>query len=73
MPLILNVHIRHVLDVVDQAGAPVAAGSLQRLDDLQAQWAERKAELADITATDIATVNDWASANGVPHATPPIN
>ncbi len=24
-------------------------------------------------ATDIATVNDWVSANGVPHATPPIN
>jgi len=73
MPPMLDVHIRHVLDVVDQAGAPVAAGSLQRLDDLKVQWAERKAELADITATDIATVNDWASGNGVPHATPPIN
>ncbi len=73
MPLILNVHIRHVLDVVDQASAPVAAGSLQRLDDLKAQWAERKAEFAGITATNITTVSDWAIANGVPHATPPIN
>jgi len=73
MPPMLDVHIRHVLDVVDQAGAPVAAGSLQRLDDLKAQWAQRKAELADISATDIATVNDWASANGVPHAAPPGN
>ena len=73
MPPMLDVHIRHVLDVVDQAGAPVAAGSLQRLDDLKAQWAQRKAELADITATDIATVNDWASADGVPHAAPPGN
>ena len=73
MPPMLDVHIRHVLDVVDQAGAPVAAGSLQRLDDLKAQWAQRKAELADVAATDIATVNDWASANGVPHATLPIN
>jgi photosystem II stability/assembly factor-like uncharacterized protein len=71
MPPMLDVHIRHVLDVVDAAGAPVAAGSLQRLDDLKVQWAERKSELADITATDIATVNDWASNNAVPHATPP--
>ena len=73
MPPMLDVHIRHVLDVVDEAGAPVAAGSLLRLYDLKSQWAERKAELADITATDIATVNDWASTNGVPHAAPPVN
>jgi len=43
------------------------------MTDLKVLWAERKAELANITAADIATVNDWASANGVPHATPPIN
>jgi hypothetical protein len=73
MPPMLDVHIRHVLDVIDEAGAPVAAGSLLRLDDLKDQWAERKAELVDITATDITTVNDWASTNGVPHATPPVN
>ncbi len=60
-------------DVVDQAGSPVAAGSLQRLVDLKAQCVERTVELADINATDIATVIDWASANGVPHATLPIN
>jgi len=73
MPPMLDVHVRHVLDVVDEAGAPVAAGSLQRLDDLKVQWAERKAELAEISATDIATVNDWARTNGAPHATPPLN
>ncbi len=73
MPPMLDVHVRHVLDVLDEAGAPVAAGSLQRLDDLKTQWADRKAELADITATDIAAVNDWARSNGAPHATPPLN
>ncbi|MGI9205529.1 MAG: WD40/YVTN/BNR-like repeat-containing protein [Woeseiaceae bacterium] len=73
MPPMLDVHVRHVLDVVDEAGAPVAAGSLLRLDDLKAQWAERKAELEEIAASDIATVNEWASTNGAPHATPPVN
>lgn len=73
MPPMLDVHIRHVLDVIDDAGAPVAAGSLQRLEDLKVQWAGRKAELEDISATDIATVNEWANSNGVPRATPPVN
>lgn len=71
MPPMLDVHIRHVLDVVDQAGAPVAAGSLQRLDDLKKQWADRKAELQAISESDVATVNDWAKSNDVAHATPP--
>ena len=73
MPPMLDVHVRHVLDVLDEAGAPVAAGSLLRLDDLKVQWADRKAELATISATDIATVNEWARTNGAPHATPPLN
>jgi hypothetical protein len=73
MPPMLDVHIRHVLDVLDSASAPVAAGSLQRLADLQRQWAERKREVHDIAATDIATVNQWANGNGVPHVTPPGN
>lgn len=73
MPPMLDVHIRHVLDVLDEAGAPVAAGSLQRLEDLQDQWTERKAELADISSTDIAAVNDWARQNDVAHARLPEN
>jgi len=73
MPPMLDVHIRHVLDVLDEAGAPVAAGSLQRLEDMKEQWAERKAELIDIAETDVSTVNDWADSNGVPHTTPPVN
>jgi hypothetical protein len=62
-----------VLDVMDAAGAPVAAGTLLRLDDMKIQWAERKAELMDISESDVATVNEWAESNGVPAATPPLN
>ncbi len=71
MPPMLDVHIRHVLDVMDGAGAPVSAGSLQRLEDLKVQWSERKLELDAINASDIATVNAWAQNNGVVHVSPP--
>ncbi len=67
MPPMLDVHIRHVLDVIDQASAPVSAGSLQRLADMQEQWAERKVALMQIAATDVAAVNSWARENGVSH------
>lgn len=71
MPPMLDVHMRHVLDVIDQASAPVSAGSLQRLEDLKQQWAERKAALTQITVTDVAAVNSWARENGVSHVVAP--
>jgi hypothetical protein len=67
----LDVHIRHVLDVIDRAGAPVSEGSLQRLTDLDFQWQDRRSELRDIENTDLAAVNDWARDNGILHVTPP--
>jgi hypothetical protein len=67
----LDVHIRHVLDVMDEAGAPVSAGSLQRLEDLKAQWSERKSELDAISASDIAAVNAWARTNGIAYVAAP--
>jgi hypothetical protein len=71
MPPMLDVHIRHVLDVIDEASAPVAGGSLQRLGDLQEAWAERKAVLTEIASTDIAAVNTWAKENSVLYVAPP--
>jgi hypothetical protein len=56
---------------MDQASAPVSAGSLLRLADVREQWLERKAALAQITSTDIAAVNRWARENGVSHVIPP--
>lgn len=71
MPPMLDVHIRYLLDVMDRAGAPVSAGSLQRLEDLKAQWSEREAELDAIISSDIATVNAWARNNNVAHVSTP--
>jgi hypothetical protein len=71
MPPMLDVHIRHVLDVIDQASAPVSAGSLQRLADLQVQWEERRESLMQIAAGDVAAVNIWAREYGVSHVQPP--
>jgi hypothetical protein len=71
MPPMLDVHIRHVLDVIDRAGAPVSAGSLQRLSDLDYLWQDRKSELRSISNTDIAAINDWANENGVGHVSAP--
>jgi hypothetical protein len=67
MPPMLDVHIRHVLDVIDRAGAPVSEGSLTRLSDLDYQWEDKKSELRRISSTDLAAINDWARTNRVTH------
>jgi len=71
MPPMLDVHIRHVLDVIDRAGAPVSEGSLQRLSDLDFQWQDRRAELRSIANSDLEAINDWARQNRVLHVSQP--
>jgi hypothetical protein len=63
--------VRHLLYVVDDAGAPVAAGALERLADLEAEWDALRAELDAITSSDIAAVNQWARDNTIPHISLP--
>ena len=63
--------VRHLLYVVDDAGPPVAAGALERLADLRAEWDALRAELDAIASTDIAAVNQWARDNTVPHISLP--
>ena len=72
MPPMLDVHIRHVFDVIDRAGAPVSEGSLQRLSDLKAQWMVAKAELSDITQRELAAINQWAEEKKVTHILAPL-
>ena len=73
MPPMLDVHIRHVFDVIDRAGAPVSAGSLQRLSDLREQWLIAKAQLIAITENELSRVNEWAQENNVLHVPEPID
>jgi len=63
--------VRHLLDVIDDAGPPLAAGALERLEDLKQEWANLQAELREISASDIVAVNAWARTNAVKHVTPP--
>ena len=67
LPPRLLKNVRHLLDVIDDAGPPVAAGALERLEDLEAEWAVLESELAEIEASDIAAVNTWAQERAVPH------
>ena len=70
-PSKLEVQVKHVVDVMDGAGAPVANGALQRLNDVSAEWAERKAELARITSSGIEPINAWAKRNNIKHVVSP--
>ena len=63
--------VRHLLDVIDDAGPPLAAGALERLEDLKKEWAALQTELGEISASDIAAVNAWARTNAIKHVTPP--
>jgi photosystem II stability/assembly factor-like uncharacterized protein len=62
---------RHLLKVIDDAGPPLAAGALERLADLQSEWATLRTDLVAITSSDIAAVNKWARDNAIPHISPP--
>ena len=73
MPPMLDVHIRHVFDVIDRAGAPVSEGSLQRLSDLREQWLIAKAQLVAITESELSQINEWAQENNALHVAAPID
>jgi hypothetical protein len=70
-PSMLEVQVKHVVDVMDGAGAPVANGALQRLADLQSEWALLKAELAAIKSNHIEPINSWAKTNNIRYVVSP--
>ena len=70
LPPRLLKNVRHLLDVIDDAGPPVAAGALARLEDLEAEWAALASELAEIEASDITAVNTWARESSIPYVSP---
>lgn len=63
--------VRHLLDVIDDSGPPVAAGALLRLADLKSRWTQLQSELKSIRESDIKAINDWARRNAVPHVALP--
>jgi len=67
----LSGQLRFLFDVIDNTGAPVTGGSLLRLEDLKAEWAERRTELRAIKTDYVDVINDWAQQQGVPHVNSP--
>ena len=65
--------VRFLMDRIDRTGAPVTSGALDRLADLRAEWATRRAELKDIVVKDIEPLNEWARKQGVRHIPVPEN
>ena len=63
--------VRYLLDVIDSTGAPVTGGQLERLGDLQAEWAERRSELEAINTEHVAPINSWARERGIKHVSVP--
>ena len=59
--------LRYLFDVIDETGAPVTDGAMQRLSDLKAEWADRQSELRSIVESGIRPVNEWARQKGVNH------
>jgi len=65
-PTMLAGQVRFVLDVIDESGPPVTAGTLDRLADLQAAWAELETQRDAIRSDFIGPINTWARENGIP-------
>jgi hypothetical protein len=61
--------VRYLLDVIDGTGAPITGGQLERLADLQAEWAQRRGELQAIKDQHLLPLNAWARDRGVEHVT----
>jgi len=68
----LDGQLRHLLDVVEDGGAPVTDGARERLGDLEAQWAALRAELARIASESLTPINGWAREQAVPHVEAPL-
>jgi len=63
--------VRFVLDVIEASGAPVTAGSLQRLADLQAEWSELRDRLQTISKEQLQPIEQWARDNLVAYVAMP--
>jgi photosystem II stability/assembly factor-like uncharacterized protein len=66
-PSMLDVQARHLFDVIDAAGAPIAKGALDRLSDLTELWGILREERDLIMNRDIMAINKLAKASKIKH------
>ncbi|MEJ2399968.1 MAG: hypothetical protein P8Y52_01130 [Xanthomonadales bacterium] len=59
--------VRFLLDGMEESGAPVTAGALDRLRDLQAEFDGLEREKGRIENELVAAINRWARERGIPH------
>jgi hypothetical protein len=62
--------LRYLLDAIDDTGAPVTQGALDRLADLRSETETLRAEKKRILEEQVAPINRWAEENGIPHVSP---
>ncbi len=67
----LDGQLRHLLNVVEDSGAPVTGGARERYQDLEAAWAQSRKALDSINAGPLAAINRWAEERRVPHVKAP--
>ncbi len=63
--------VRYLMDVIARTGAPITGGQLERLADLQAEWAQRRGELQTISDQHLGPLNAWARDHGIEHVSMP--
>jgi len=68
----LDGQLRHLLDVVENGGAPVTAGAHERLDDLEQAWSVQREALSRIQAGELDAINRWARQQALPHVPAPL-
>ena len=70
-PNMIDGQIRHLMDVMDNSGAPVTGGMRIRQADLTERWNGLDAELREITQQRIEPINRWARERNEPHVVRP--
>ncbi len=63
--------VMHILSSIDYDGPPVTAASKQRVEELQADWAQLKAGIEEIRTSDIAAVNEALRGKDAAFVAPP--
>jgi hypothetical protein len=61
---LLSTQVLHLMGMVDQ-GPPVSSAALQQAREFQDKWSQIKADMEDILTTDMQTLNETLSAQGM--------